>query len=487
MSVPAAALRARRNRALTLPSAGSLLGWGAVGLLILSAGLAAQDPTQLRLAIAVVAVIFLIGLSTRSPLLGLVGVLVWLMALGTTRRLVSEVAPIAHVDPLLVVAPTVLVLLALTALRQGALRRRTALTNGVLALSLLAILDAFNPVQGSILGGLAGLLFVLVPMLGFWIGRHYLDDQGMQRVLKLVAVLSVVAALYGLWQTLGSFPSWDQQWLNSVNYVSLNVNGVIRPFATFSSSAEYATCLGLGIIIWLALGRRVSRLLLATGALAVLLPAIVLASARGVVVAGLVSLGLVIGAWRGVSLTRSFALGALLLVALVVGLRHYGPTTFDSTTSGALLSHQVQGLADPLDPQASTAGLHLTMIENGLKQAFTHPAGQGVGAVTIANSTFGGSLVKGTEADPSNASVAMGLPGLIAYLVVAVAGLLRVYRLAAVRRDGVALAALGVVTLTGLQWLNGGMYMVAILPWLVLGWADRREQRDRAAGRGRAA
>ena len=92
--------------------------------------------------------------------------------------------------------------------------------------------------------------------------------------------------------------------------------------------------------------------------------------------------------------------------------------------------------------------------------------------MTIAGSKFGG-LAKGTEIDPSNVAVALGLPGLVAYLVVLVAGMLRVYGIAARRRDGVAFAALGVLAVTAGQWLNGGQYAVAVLPWLILGWADR--------------
>ena len=34
----------------------------------------------------------------------------------------------------------------------------------------------------------------------------------------------------------------------------------------------------------------------------------------------------------------------------------------------------------------------------------------------------------------------------------------------------------GIVTVTAMQWLNGGQYVVAILPWLMLGWADRPAQ-----------
>jgi hypothetical protein len=81
--------------------------------------------------------------------------------------------------------------------------------------------------------------------------------------------------------------------------------------------------------------------------------------------------------------------------------------------------------------------------------------------------------------------VALGLPGLLAYLCVAGFGLLAVYRVAARRRDGLAVAALMVVVATSLEWLNGGQYAVAFVPWLVLGWADRRQADDKT-GRRRA-
>ena len=477
MSVPGALVSSRRGRAARISGGDSVVGFASFLVLLLLVGVALQDPARIRLVVAFVAVIFIVGVATRSPLLGLLTFIVWLVALGMTRRLVSELAPITRTDPLLLVAPLLLALLVLSAIKEGVFRDRTTLTKGVLALSLLSLLAAVNPSGGSIAGGIGGLLFVLVPMLGFWVGRHFLDDHGLRLLLKLVAGLAVAAAIYGLLQTISGFPSWDRKWIHDVTYAALNVNGVTRPFGFLSSAAEYGVFLGLGIVIWLALGRRLSVLPLTAGALALLVPALVLESSRGPVVATLATLGLLIGARRGLSLGLSVGVGALLLVALVVGLRHYGPSTYSSSTSGTLIANQVSGLSDPLNPQTSTAGVHLSLIENGVKQAFTQPLGQGLGTVTIAGTKFGG-LSKGTESDPSNVSVAMGLPGLIAYLVVLLAGLLRVYRIALARRDGLALAALGVVTLTALQWLNGGQYAVAILPWLVLGWADRPDRHE---------
>jgi hypothetical protein len=477
MSQAIAAMRPRWARA---PGFDALVLPIAVAGFVFLVGTAVQDPSRLRLAVAAVAVVLLVGLATHSPVASLLTLMVWLVALGMTRRLVSEVAPITSTDPALLVSPAVLGLLAAVAARRGALRNRTALSNGVLALSLLMLLGAVNPLQGSLFGGFGGLLFVLVPMIAFWIGRGFCDDRTLALLLKLVAVLGVGAAIYGLIQVSSGFPAWDQHWINDASYAALNVNGVIRPFATFNSASEYATFLGLSIVIWLSIGRRPYVLPLTVGALCLLVPAVVLESSRGVIVAVIVTSGLLIGAGRGLRLAVSATVGLLLLVALVFGLRHYGPTSYGTGTSGALVSHQVQGLADPLNPQTSTAGDHLSLVVNGVKEAFLHPAGRGVAVVTIAGAKFGG-LTAGTEADPSNVAVALGLPGLLAYAVVFVAGMARVYRIARRRRDGLALAALGVVTVTAFEWLNGGQYAVAVLPWLVLGWADRPRTDSNAA------
>jgi len=470
------ALAVARLRSLRMPAASSVAAAALLLVIPLLVGDAVQDPNRIRLAVAAAALVALTGIATYSPSASLLALVIWLVALAMSRRLVSELAPITRTDPLLLVSPVVLGLLAAAAARRGALRNRTVLTNAVLVLSLLTLLGAMNPLQGSLVGGIGGLLFVFVPILAFWIGRAYCDDRMLRQLLMLIAGLGIGAAAYGLVQVSSGFPAWDRHWIDEVSssYVALNVNGVIRPFASFSSSAEYGMFLGLAIVAWLTMGRRLFVLPLTIGAFAVLVPALVLESARGVVIALVATIGLLVGAHRGLPIAVSVGVGVLLLVALVFGLRNYGPTTYGTGTGAALLSHQVQGLADPLNPQSSTAGIHLAMIEHGVKQAFSQPVGQGIGVVTIAGAKFGG-LANATEADPSNVAVALGLPGLLAYLVILGVGMTRVYAIASRRRDGVALAALGVVTLTLLQWLNGGEYAVVILPWLVLGWADRQQ------------
>jgi hypothetical protein len=59
------------------------------------------------------------------------------------------------------------------------------------------------------------------------------------------------------------------------------------------------------------------------------------------------------------------------------------------------------------------------------------------------------------------------------YLGLLTCGLRRAYQVARWRRDRLALCALGVLLVMTFQWINGGQYSVAILPWFLLGWLDR--------------
>jgi hypothetical protein len=199
--------------------------------------------------------------------------------------------------------------------------------------------------------------------------------------------------------------------------------------------------------------------------------AIFVEGSRGIIVFGIVALAMMAGARMGISLKWSLAVSAsmLLLLPLVVGYI-VGPGYGGS--SSPFVTRQVQGLQNPTDPEHSTLDSHLNLLTDGIRSARAEPVGRGSGAVTIAGAKFGGARA-GTEADPSNAAVAWGIPGLLAYLVILASGMWKGYRLAFLRRDWLSSVALAILILTLSQWLNGGQYAVAFVPWLVLGWIDR--------------
>lgn len=449
-----------------------LVFWVLAGAASLMAGWLVPAPAYVRLVLTAAALGLLAVLTVRTPRLVLGLLIGWLAVLGLLRRLVTTVGSAGSLgDPLLLVAPAVWMLLAAVAVSRGALRARTALSTTVLVLTGLLTASVVNPLQGGLTVGLGGWLLVVPPMLAFWVGRSLVDDVTLRRVLALVAALALPAAAYGLYQTFAGFPPWDASWIAEDGYTALNVGGTIRAFGNFASAAEYATFLAIGLVAWLAFWRGLPRLAVTVAALALLGAALWFESARGIIVLTALAVGLMVIARRGAPLPVAVISGIAVLVALPWLVARGAPTSTSGTPTGALVAHQVQGLTDPFGAGSTLPG-HIDMAVSGVMEAVTNPIGRGVGAVTTAASKYGSSGGS-TEVDPGNAGIAAGIAGLLAYVVIVVRGLPLAYRTATRHRDALALAALGILTVTFLQWLNGGQYAVAPLPWLMLGWLDR--------------
>ena len=448
------------------------LGLAAVFLLATGVGVAGSG--LLRVAVVLVGVAVFVAACLRSPQRAVLGLLLWLATFGTLRRLLPSGAS-GDADPLLLVAPCVVALLVVVATGRGAFRNQSRFTSAVLLLCGLTVLSAVNPLQGGIFVGAAGLLFVLVPMLWFWIGRALVDDQLLSRILRLVAWVSLAAAIYGLYQVYVGLPSWDQRWVDSRGYVSLFVTRTaIRPFASLSSSGEYVGLLAVGTVLWALRLRRATQAVPAAIALSILGWALTVASVRGALVVIPITLGVVFAASRGFGVGRTALAGVTALFVLALVVSRIDPGSVGGGRSSALVSRSVTGLSDPFDPEVSTLPVHIEALVGGLQEAFKNPVGNGVGVITIAADKFGPSDNAATDVDPSNVAVAMGIPGLLTYgIVVLLAGRLAFYR-ARRSRDYLSLAALGIILATSLQWLNGGAYAVAPLPWLLLGWLDSR-------------
>jgi hypothetical protein len=450
---------------------------GLLGALLFGALLAASVSLHILLALAVLPLV--LAVVWRSPRTTKLALVCWLVALGLVRRLVGSTSSTGLGDPLLLVGPAVLTLLFAVACGRGALQRRSRLANAVGLLSLLALVEAVNPLQGRLLVGFGGLLFLLVPMLAFWLGRSLLDDASLQRLFRLVVVLSVLSAFYGLVQQFVGFPSWDARWISSNGYIALNIGGVTRAFGNFASSQEYAVFLSVGLVILVASLGGARRVLLPFqfGAIGLVGTALVLESSRTPVVLTVVALGAMATARSGLRPSAALLAGILAVASLSIALSFVfvSPQTNVSAAAnptGVLLQHEISGLANPTGTNSSLSG-HLTETFDGLKSAFTLPIGHGTGSVTLAAGRLGGSADVGTEDDLGNAGRALGLPGLLLYLVILVRGLLGTYQMAARRRDPLSLATLGLLVVALFQWMNGDLYSVAWLVWIGLGWMDQ--------------
>jgi hypothetical protein len=459
----------RRLPSVSGPTACLVAAAGAVSL---GAGWLITFPWGVRFVLVGCAAALILAAGLVAPRSVLYGLVVWLAVLGLVRRVVSTSSQGSRLDPLLLVGPLALVFLVIVAARSGAFASMSALSKLVLALSALALLGCLNPLQGGIQTGLAGLLFMLVPMLAFWVGRGLVDDGSLSRLLKLVAAVAVGVAAYGLIQTFSHFPSWDEAWIRNSGYASLNVNGSLRPFGTLSSAQEYALFVAVGLGALFLFRSKLSRFPVLIAAGSVLAVAVFYASSRSVVVTLVLATGVALAARARLSALTGGIVAALLLAGVVLVASHYASGGSEtSSTTAALASHQLDGLANPFNSNSSTLVGHLDLGGQGLRSALVYPLGIGTGSVSIAAGKFGRQAA-GTELDPSNAAVALGVPGLIAYVGILVLGL-----------SALAIVALFVIVVTLFQWLNGGLYAIAPLPWLLLGWVDRAGESNPGPGR----
>jgi len=445
------------------------------------AGLVIAMASGTHLALAGIMIPLIVAAAWASPRALLLLLVVWMTELGLLRRLIPGGSNSAFSgDPVLIIGPMVIAFLFFWSVSRGALDNRTRLANVVLAFNVVALVEVINPGQGSILAGLGGLLFLLMPVLSFWVGRILVDDDLLTRIIWAVAVLGVLAGLYGLYQQFVGFPSWDQTWINSGSYTALALgNNINRAFGSMSSSQEYAAFLGVSLVAWVSLLGKKTRLplLVHLAAMALILMAIFYESERTIVFLGVMALAVVYAAWRRAKPSVVVVAGVVSIVVLIFGAGFLGGGTPNpqpgQSVASTLANHQLNGLSDPTSKNSSLHN-HILSTERGFIQAFQRPFGSGVGSVTLAASKFNASssFNSGTEFDPGNMGVAFGVVGVLLYLLVTVYGLGTAYRAAVRRHDALGLFVLGVVAIHILEWFNGDLYSVTWLVWLVLGYAD---------------
>ena len=211
----------------------------------------------------------------------------------------------------------------------------------------------------------------------------------------------------------------------------------------------------------------------------ILIAAIVLASARGIVIKVVVTLALIWTLRKGRTVGAKdafrlavFALGGLAAVVLVAS--HFsgsgGATPAKNSTVDNALAHQVGGLAHPFDARYSTAGLHGGMFLSGVFEGFTYPIGHGLGSTTAAASKFGGDPNEGSsEIDISDMFISLGAIGGLLYLYIVAMAMLGALKYLRTVRRGISLPVLAILTSSLGAWLIGGQYSTSALMLFLIG------------------
>jgi hypothetical protein len=453
------------------------------------------DREWVRYTLAVVLGAELAYVGWVSPRQSIPVIFGWLILVGTSRRLVSWFVLDLSRDPLLLVGPAGLATLTLQSWRAGAFRRWTVMSALVAALSVVALLEVFNPEQGPVRAGLVGLLFWLIPMLWFWVGRAFGNPRVVRATFALFAAAGVLTAVYGLAQALVGFPPWGDQWIQDRGYVALFIGdpkiGGSRPFGFASSAVEYGLTVALGLFLvtlfLVSAIRRRDRVLAVALVMcaAVCFAAVAVSGVRTAVVTLFAAFVLcVLLRFRPRVPVVLAVVGVIVLSYAALWVVNAESWKNDGTVGS--MRRIVLGLRNPFDAGESTLPGHLDDAGRGFRRGWESPLGLGTGTTHRTDNTYA-DVVQDSEFDVSNGAIAFGIAG----IVLTGATLLWGFGIAAARAwrrpDLLHLATFGVLVISFRFWWNGGHYALAPLLWFALGWVDAAGPRPRGRSRARVA
>ena len=448
----------------------------------------------------------------------LLAALVWLMALpllvsleaglvamvlfepfrGLLRRAQYLFVDYASQDPIHLLTPIVTLLAFALLIRSRRLEifHATPLAGAVSFLGLIYLIEIFNPLQGSLFVGLAGALFMFVPLVWFYFGQS-VNEELISKILRLTVILGLFTSLYGVYQLVQGYPGFEQYWLEHTDfYDSINVGHVRRALATFSSAEEWGRYAEFGAIAAFGFAAGARRFAVRSGWFlsgAALLGAVLLTGQRTAV------FGLMLGVTALVllgapTLPRAFIRLGLLLLPVALVVVFVSPPTDqemwskgENETRSTLLSHTQRGTLKPADEESFQIRLeNWTYLLTSVVPY--RPLGAGLGAGSLGEARFkSDSDLPAIDSFILVVAVSCGIPG--ALLFVWILGRatwlsLTMARGGASDQSGlitrrIVAALMPALVLNSVFGLTFTLYSVAPLAWLLIGWISAEAMRTR--------
>jgi len=405
----------------------------------------------------------------------IVAVLVYLILLGDIRKWLSAQFGGAGADVLLVLGGVFALIICANAFAKQQIKFNTAMSKWVLALMAVMVLQIFNPGQGSLMAGVVGAMFVLVPFMWYWVGRTYANEAFLEIVLfRVVVPLGVLAAAYGIYHALYGYLPHQQLWLEENWFAGLGSPDNPAPISFFSNNQEHGTFLTIATVLcWAAFlkGRRTYILLLP-----VFFTALVLTGSRGPVVFSLLGMCTMWAAMGKDPRTWVLRGGVAVLIG-VTGL----VWTLNQTASWELddsvqqrIGRQTQelDLSQRQPGEYSSIANHAYMMVRGYTSVVNYPLGRGIGFTTLAAHRYGSGGYS-TETEFGDSFLGLGIPGGIAYHAVIFLVIIYTVRLWLKTRSFIALALVGLFASTMAGAVGGQLYAVSSIVIFCIGALDR--------------
>lgn len=431
-----------------------------------------------RPLLASLLVLALLVLSLRRPQAAMLLILWWLPLMGLVRRLFDTLG-VFELDPVLAVAPVVAAGMTLLAFHRckGSIGHSLRTSAPALLAALLGALFAVHAIVGVMPGfetDVGSAFYLLGPILWYFLGRAYLDEAAVRRLLIGSMAIGVACGLLGFYQTFVGFLPYEEEWIARKvdRFPALYVGRFIRPFSTFANPEEwsrYMALVGTASVAFLMGGRRARGRLVLT--LAVSAAAIAVSGIRTTVFGFVVSLALVlwlmaksrVGAlvWLG---ALAAAVASFLWLAPVLSWRE---VVASRVAWMAFLGHMARGIRAPLQEESFSVRLDIWR-HLFIEVVPAHPLGFGP--------------ADATESYLVTVFVGTGILGGLLFLGILGALSVHAWRLCRRRGDAIlvaAVAALAGITLTSMSGNSLALYSIGPLGWALAGWVSAQPVAER--------
>jgi len=437
---------------------------------------------EIRLAFTLALLSVLVGLAFMSIRWAILGTFGYLTILGDLRRWLLPFDAWSGADPLLVVGPVMAILLCAVAFTSDRVDFDTPLSKWIFLLVAIMVVQIFNPIQGGLLVGVTGAMFLLVPLLWYWVGKSFGSEALLKKLFfRLVVPMACLAALLGFYQVAFGYLGYQLEWYRVAGYSALGPSEeYLRPLSFFPNITEFARYLGFAMLALLARLLRGRSIVLSALTIVMLFAAMFLTGTRGPVLLLIVA-GAILWAILGRTMKTWIPRLAFALFVGAFGLA-YGLSEVSQVQGESRASFNVQRQANliPEDGEGSTIRIHLNLIRIAGVRTMQQPLGHGIGYVTLAADRFGPGGFS-SEKDFTDMFIALGLPGGIVYLIVLGYSTLLAISYWRHRRSTVGLIVSGILLFSVFGWLKPGQYVITPLLWFCVGSLDRI-QSTQAAG-----
>jgi hypothetical protein len=429
---------------------------------------------------------------------GLVAMMLFEPFRGFIRRAQYLFLPYTDSDPIHVITPVVALLafVLLVQRRKLTLFTETPLAKLVSILGLIYFVQVFNPLQGGLMVGFSGAMFILVPMVWFYFGSSVNADFA-RRAMTIVVILAMLTSLYGVYHLAYGFPPFEQYWIDHTDaYESIAVGKIKRALATFSSAEEWGRYIEIGAIIAFGFGASAANYLRRTGWFlsGALLTVMLLFTGQRTAIFGLVFGVLFLIASGAKTLAAGAGRLALVLVpVLLVGILVKGPTSDDVTSRdederfGTVLSHSTRGTLNPTQEDSLQERITI-WTQLATEVVPNNPLGMGLGATSLAvNRTDKDSALPPIDSYFIASVITAGLPAALLFLVILGRASLASWRATKATRGlsenqvwRVAAALMPVLIINSLFGNTFTLYSVAPFGWLLVGWISANARQAEA-------